>query len=88
MYHAECQSRSGFGISLTELDNRRTTYDQYKRLVHKWHTVANVRRAACCPTVMLEASWLRDAAAWAPLPSRLFTPRFQGLTYTFHKDLS
>lgn len=43
MYKRECSSRTGFGLSLTELDQRRTTYDQYKRLVHKWHTVASVR---------------------------------------------
>ncbi|GFH10339.1 uncharacterized protein HaLaN_05633, partial [Haematococcus lacustris] len=40
VYDRECKQFMGFGLSLTELDERRTTYDQYSRLLHKWHTNA------------------------------------------------
>lgn len=43
IYAEECAARSGFGISLTEIDNRRTTFEQYKKLLLKWHTMSAVR---------------------------------------------
>lgn len=39
VYDAECFPKPGFSTSFVELSDKRTTFDQYKRLVGKWHGV-------------------------------------------------
>lgn len=39
---AECYSYTGFATSLTELGQKRTTYEQFKGLMAKWNRSAMV----------------------------------------------
>jgi hypothetical protein len=48
VYERECKQYIGFGLSLTQIDPNRTSYDQYQKLVHKWHNNAQVGGTCTC----------------------------------------
>eukprot|EP00798_Chlamydomonas_sp_ICE-L_P015989 gene15989-22123_t len=47
IYKEECEKMCGFGISLTELDDRKTSYGQYKVLLLRWHQNCLITFRSC-----------------------------------------